>query len=290
MRDAATPAGRRVAATAIAIWLVVAGGRAYAAAPAGNPASNRAATAGAGAGRLEQARRTLALAIAQHAAAKTLDTERRLAEAYLAADVADQALDHFSAALRLDPHDVRSLEGTARIWRDWGYLESALPPAYRAVFWGPDSASARNTLGTVLLRAGALDAAAAQFTRARELEPASAVPINNLCYLELQRGRAEAAVPLCRAAVDLHPASQIMRNNLALALVRRGAFAEARDVSGDSLEPALAAYNEGVVWLAERDPRRAVEAFGRSRRADPSFRPAIRTLRQLSTPGKDAAR
>ena len=80
------------------------------------------------------------------------------------------------------------------------------------------------------------------------------------------------------------------RNNLALALVRRGAFAEARDVSGDSLEPALAAYNEGVVWLAERDPRRAVEAFGRSRRADPSFRPAIRTLRQLSTPGKDAAR
>lgn len=284
---AVTPAGRRVWSAAIAVWLAVAAVRVSAAGPADGPVSPLRPQASA---TLEQARRTLADATRRHAEVQTLETERALAEAYVAAGVSDQALDHFAAALRLAPRDVASLEGLARIWRDWGYLDAALPAAYRAAFWGADSASAHNTLGTVLLKAGHLDAAAAQFHRARELEPASAFPMNNLCYLELQRSRPDAAVPLCRAAVALDPSSQTMRNNLVMALARTGAFAEARSVSGESATPALAAYNEGIVWLAEREPERAMDAFGRARLADPSYRPAIRTLQQLTAPRKDAGR
>lgn len=286
MSVAGTPAGWRVGAAAIVCLLAAAVVDVSAAGPAaGTPPAGRPAVA-----TLEQARRSLADATRQHAEGATLEHERALALAYVAADVPDQALDHFSAALLLDPHDVVSLEGTARIWRDWGYLDVALPFAYRAAFWGADSASIQNTLGTVLLKAGQFEAAASRFVRARELEPDSAFPINNLCYLELQRSRPDAAAPLCRMAVARDPLSQILRNNLVMALAQGGAYAEARLVTGEGQQQAVAAYNEGIIWLAERQPKQALEAFGRAREADPSYRPALRTLRQLTAPGKDARR
>ena len=83
-----------------------------------------------------------------------LESERSLAQEYLAAGVLDAAFDHFTATLIFDPHDVPSLDGLARIWRDWGYLQNALPLAYQAVYWAPESAAAHNTLGSVLLRLG----------------------------------------------------------------------------------------------------------------------------------------
>jgi len=66
-------------------------------------------------------------------ASPTLENQRRLAEQYVKAGVLDAAMDHFDAALKLDPHDVPSLDGSARIWREWGYADLALPQAYKAV-------------------------------------------------------------------------------------------------------------------------------------------------------------
>ena len=53
-----------------------------------------------------------------------------------------------------------AFEGLARLWRDWGSPELALGDAHRAIHCRPDSASAYNTLGTVLR--GARAAAAGQ--------------------------------------------------------------------------------------------------------------------------------
>lgn len=284
MFAAVTPAGRRLGCLAAVALLILAGTRAAVAAPPDSSASRGPRPAK----RLEQARPELVEATRLRAEAPTVDHERRLASVYVAEGVMDQALDHYSAALRQQPDDVASLEGSARIWRDWGYLGLALPLAYRAAFWGPESAAAQNTLGTVLLEAGEVDAAAVRFARARELEPAAAFPINNLCYLELQRSRPAAAVPLCHLALERSPASQVVRNNLVMALARVGAFDEARAVSRGGSDPAMAAYNEGIVWLAARQPGHAMEAFGRARRANPSYSPAVQTLTRLAGAGRNA--
>lgn len=284
MLAAVTPAGRRVGYLAVLAGLILAGTRAVVAAPPDGPGPRQPAAAE----RLEQARPEMAEAMRLHADAPTLEHERRLASVYEAEGVLDQALDHYSAALRLQPDDVASLESSARIWRDWGYLGLALPLAYRAAFRGPDSAAAQNTLGTVLLQAGEVDAAAIRFTRARELEPDGAFPLNNLCYVELRRSRPDAALPLCRLALERDPASQVVRNNLVLALARVGAFDEARAVSLAGADRAVAAYNEGIVWLAARQPGRARDAFGRARRANPSYAPAVQTLTRLAGVGRDA--
>ena len=231
---------------------------------------------------LERGHKALALAKLHQQTMPSLETERALAEAYASAGVLDAAFDHFSAALVFDPHDVPSLDGLARIWRDWGYLQNALTRAYQAVYWAPDSATAHNTLGTVLLRLGEMDAAEQRFDAVRTLQPGAAYPVNNLCFLELLRGRPDAAAQLCREAAALDTSVPEVRNNLALALATSGDLDGAAAAFATGTSPAVAAYNEGIVLLAARDLGRAREAFARSRNADPAFEPALTRLKQLA--------
>ncbi len=232
---------------------------------------------------LERGSKALAVAKLRQQTAPSLDSERALAQTYLSAGVLDAAFDHFTAALVFDPHDVPSLDGLARIWREWGYLDNALPLAYQAVYWAPGSAAAHNTLGSVLLKLGATDAARARFTTAHQLAPSAAYPLNNLCYLELQQGHVEAAVPLCSeaSALDLDDLPEV-RNNLALSLAFSGDLAGSLAAFESGASPAVAAYNHGIVLLAARQLDRARDAFARARTADPAFAPALSRLRQLA--------
>lgn len=234
---------------------------------------------------LEGRNKVLSAARLRQQLASTLDNERALAEEYATAGVLDAAMDHFSAALRIDQHDVPSLDGVARIWRDWGYANLGLPHAYRAVYWAPDSAPAQNTLGTLLLKLGVVGAARVRFERARALAPDAAYPLNNLCYLERQRANVPDAVNLCRDAAAIDPASHTVRNNLALALAAAGDLDAAFSALETGASPAVAAYNQGIVLLAARHIDRAREAFARARIADPTFLPALSRLKQLAALG-----
>lgn len=232
---------------------------------------------------LERGNKALALAKLRQQTMPTLENERALAQAYAAAGVLDAAFDHYTAALLLDPYDVPSLDGLARIWRDWGFLQNALTLAYQAVYWSPSSAAAHNTLGTVLLRLGEMDAAQQRFDTVRTLDPGVAYPLNNLCFLELLRGRPADAASLCREAAALEPSTAPeVRNNLALALASSGDLDGAFAAFATGSSPAVAAYNQGIVLLAARHFGRAREAFARARIADPAFVPALTRLKQLA--------
>ncbi len=231
---------------------------------------------------LERGNQALALAKLRQQTTPSLESERALAQEYAAAGVLDAAFDHFTAALVFDPHDVPSLDGLARIWRNWGYLQNALPLAYQAVYWSPASAAAQNTLGTVLLRLGEMDAAQQRFDTVRALEPNAAYPLNNLCFLELQRGNPVDAVLLCREAATLDPSAPEVRNNLALALATSGDLDGAFGALATGASSAVAAYNQGIVLLAARHVGRARDAFARARIADPAFAPALTRLKQLA--------
>ena len=213
------------------------------------------------------------------------ENERALGFAYVEYGVLDQAFDHFQAALQFDPHDFEAFDAVARIWRDWGFSALALPNAYRAVYWAPTSASAHNTLGTVLLKLGLRDAARERFQTARELDPSAAYPLNNLCYVSLHEAKPEEAAEWCRAAADADPESVQVRNNLALALARGGNVDDAVAVLDAGNQTAVAAYNQAVLLLAAHQSDRAREALMRARRSDPTFAPALTLLKQLAFPG-----
>jgi len=231
---------------------------------------------------LEQYNKALAVAKLRAQATPTLENQRALAEEYVKAGVLDAALDHFDAALRLDPHDVPSLDGSARIWREWGYADLALPQAYKAVNQAPRSPVVHNTLGTLLLQLGEFDAARDQFELARSLAPDAAYPVNNLCYVELRRENSADAVRLCREAADMDPGSHTVRNNLAVALAVSGDVEGAVTAFESGTSPAIAAYNQGMVLAAAGQLDRARTAFSLARTADPAFLPALIRLKQLA--------
>jgi len=235
---------------------------------------------------LERGNKVLAAAKLRQQTTPSLESERGLAQEYVAARVLDAAFDHFTAALIFDPHDVPSLDGLARIWRQWGFLDRALPLGYQAVYWAPESASVQNTLGSVLLKLGRLDAARERFETARRLVPTASYPVNNLCYLELQRGNVAAAVPLCSeaTALDMDGVPEV-RNNLAMSLAFSGDLAGSLAAFETGASPAVAAYNHGIVLLAAGHFEGARDAFARARNADPAFAPALSRLMQLARRG-----
>ena len=126
-----------------------------------------------------------------------------LADAYRQAGVTDYAYKHWRLALRLDECDSRAWEGLARLWRDWGSPELALSDAHRAVYCKPDSASAHNTLGTILEALGQRQQARQSFEFALRLDAQAGFALNNLCYLALQDGDGPGAQAPCTRALAI---------------------------------------------------------------------------------------
>jgi tetratricopeptide (TPR) repeat protein len=164
----------------------------------------------------------LSKALAKLAAAETPETHRVVAGVYRELGILDMAHDHFLRASQLDRTDAAAYEGLARVWRDWGFPHLGLADASRATYYAPGSASAHNTLGTVLAALGHHREARQEYERAVQLDPRAAYPLNNLCYLSFLAGEVSRAVNECKAALVLDPALKAARETLA-SLERRAA-------------------------------------------------------------------
>lgn len=208
-------------------------------------------------------------------------THRAVAAYYVRLGVLDVAHEHFSAAVSLDPTDGASWDGLARIWRDWGFPHLALPDAYRAVYYVPESASAHNTLGTVLKALGRTVDARAQFEHALTLDVTASYALSNLCHAWMLEGNAVKAVEACRRALQMRPDLEPARNNLAVAYAASGDLPAALETLAASSDKARAAYNEGLLHLARGDFREALKALDTARALRPRFKAAEAMARRV---------
>ncbi len=206
-------------------------------------------------------------------------THRRVAEAYRQLGVLDLAHEHFSAAVTLDPLDAASHEALARIWRDWGTPHMGLGDAYRAVHHAPARASVANTLGTLLQALGQMPDAKRWYTTALALDPGAWYALNNLCYAGIMT-RQPDTVDVCQRAVAAAPESTVAKNNLALAYAAAGDLPQSQVWFRRAGDAAVAHYNYGIVLMATRDYREALQAFQAALEADPRFTLAARRARQ----------
>ncbi len=213
----------------------------------------------------------LAAALLQLMAAPTAERHRLIAERYLGLGVLDSAYRHFNDALALNPRDGAAYEGLARVWRDWGLPEVAVGDAHRATFYAPQSASARNTFGTIMQALGHYSDARSAYELASWLDPNAAYAVNNLCYLGFVSGRIDDAIEQCTAALRLDPSLTAARNNLALAFAASGRMDAARAQFLDGSDRASGLYNTGIVYLAAGDERSALASFDAASRARPTF-------------------
>jgi Tfp pilus assembly protein PilF len=228
---------------------------------------------------LESTDERLIAALAQLSRTPTPEAHRQVALEYRRLGVLDHAQEHFAAAVKLDPKDVMAREGMARIWRDWGFPNVALPEARRAVADAPRSAAAANTLGTVFQALGMFDDAKRWYWRAVALDAGAWYALNNLCYAEIMT-RQPYAIATCERAVAAAPGSAIANNNMALAHAASGDLDGARTWFRRATNTATADYNYGIVMMSERKYRDAQEAFRSALLAAPASTLAAVRARQ----------
>lgn len=213
----------------------------------------------------------LAAALLAEAMLPSAERHVQVAEEYRRLGILDAAHARLNRAIALEPRLARAHELQAQIWRDWRLPELGLGAAYRAVSYAPGSASAYNTLGTLLEKMGRPNDARWAYQRALVRDPQAAWVLNNLCHLDLQRGRLAQARAQCEQAVALSPDLVAAHNNLALVHAAAGDFARARDVLLAAHDAATAQYNLGIVHLAARDYAAAAAAFEEAIEARPDF-------------------
>jgi Flp pilus assembly protein TadD len=221
--------------------------------------------------RMENTDPGLAAALLLELTLPSAEHQLGVAREYRRLGILDAAYARVTEAIKIEPHLREAHEMLAQIWRDWQMPARALGPAYRATYFDPRSASARNTLGTILERLGRPDAAGRAYEAAAERAPAAAWPLNNLCHLELGRGRLDAARAYCTAALALQPDFAAAHNNLALAFAASGDLERAEEQFLAAGDPAAANYNLGIVYLAHRQYDCAADRFEAAIKARPTF-------------------
>ena len=218
---------------------------------------------------LESTNVTLAAAVANLKAHPTAENYVSVGMAYHRLGVLDAADKSFEQALKLNKNLSSANEGLARVWRDWGMPQNGLGYAHRAVSQAPKSASAHNTLGTLLFTLGDPEEARTQFDQALTLDPSATYALNNLCYVAFMLGDAGPALARCTQALALDPTSSITRNNLGLIYAAEGRNDDAaREFEKAGGEPT-ALYNMGIVHMSRREYKDAIAPFETACKAKP---------------------
>jgi tetratricopeptide (TPR) repeat protein len=220
---------------------------------------------------VEASDRRLAAALLVETLLPTAESNVRVAQEYERLGILDAAYARLNRALLAAPRMAEAHEGMARIWRKWGAPDLGLGSAYRAVAYDSTSASARNTLGTLLDGLGRFDEARVAYRMAVTLAPSAGWGLNNLCNLEYRLGRLEEARRYCEAAVQVAPALTEAHNNLGLTYAAAGDTVRARAEFLAAGDTAAAEFNMGIVSLAERDFVSAAQAFEEAIKARPGF-------------------
>jgi tetratricopeptide (TPR) repeat protein len=228
---------------------------------------------------LETTDAILAAALKEATSVPTVDNLLEVGSAYQRHGLHDQAYTYYVRALNLAPRRAETHEALARLWRDWGLPQLGLGDAHRAVFYAPASASARNTLGTLLQALGLRQAARAAYATAIRLDGEAGYAFNNLCYLSFVEGNSAQAIAECRTALQFDPALAAAHNNLALTYAALGHAELARREFGAAGGAANTAYNMGMVYLAQRDYVSAADEFDTARAARPALADADRRAR-----------
>jgi Flp pilus assembly protein TadD len=214
---------------------------------------------------LETTDPVLAAALKNLSTPPTADGLFAVGAAYHRRGLIDQAYSYYSQSLQVDPRHVETHEALARVWRDWGLPQLGLNNAHRAIYYAPTSASASNTIGTLLHALGLRDDARRAYRTATLLDPKAGYAFNNLCYLSFVEGKSDLAISECRTALTIDPRSAAAHNNLALiyAAIGRGDLARSEFAAVGSA--ASAAYNMGIVYLAQSRYADAADEFDQAR-------------------------
>jgi Flp pilus assembly protein TadD len=163
-------------------------------------------------------------ALWRHALNVTTDNDRAhfyLGSALLAQGKLDEAIQHYSEALRLKPQFVEAWNNLGLALMMQGKLDEAVPCFAEALRLKPDNATAHKNLGALRLRQGRLDEAARHLAEAVRLRPNDAEAHYDLGVALMSQEKFDEAVQQFTAALRIRPDLVEAANNLKLALAKQ---------------------------------------------------------------------
>lgn len=214
------------------------------------------------AGRLDQAKAMLAVAVG--AGAKGEPVDRLLADLAFARGENERALGLYAALLANHPNELLLLEragiAALRLWR----LADATALLDRATRQPDAGWRAWNARGVAADRQGRWEEADAAYVRAASLDPKRAEVPNNQGWSLMLRGRWADALSAFERAAALDPRLPRLANNIELARAAVDAELPSRR-AGESEEAYAARLNDaGVVAAAGGQTKRAEAAFAQA--------------------------
>ncbi len=169
-----------------------------------------------------------------------------------------QALEELQWLLPRSPEsfDVNELAGL--VYVGLGQDDRASPYLAEAVRLNPQSAPARTTLATNLMRLHRTNEAEVQFRKAVKLEPDSYDVNHNLGEYYLQTGKLAEGIPYLRRAQEIEPKSYNNGYDLAVALLRTDKIDEARRQIQDLLKLQNTAELHSLLGEVEEKAKNSV--------------------------------
>jgi Flp pilus assembly protein TadD len=235
-------------------------------APVATPAPSQISLAEAGraiaAGRLDQAKTILGVAIA--AGVKGEPVDRLLADLALARGENEQALSIYRSLIAAHPNEALLLERGGIASLRLGRLAEAttlLDRATRAPDAGWRSWNARGVLAD---RESRWDEADAAYANAAQLDPGRAEVANNQGWSMMLRGRWSEALAGFERAAALDPRLPRLANNLELARAALGTDLPSRRLDESDEDYAARLNDVGVVAATAGQAKRAEAAFSQA--------------------------
>jgi tetratricopeptide (TPR) repeat protein len=209
---------------------------------------------------------------------KDIESRKTLAAAYLRGGLPWSAYQLFNEIKAVAPGNFEADLGLGRIWDTWGDYIQARQYANAAIEINPQSADAYELMGKIQLHRNALNEAVTSFKQALQLAPDVPVVLANLGYAYMLTKNLTEAKAAFEKALSLDSGLVEARNNLGIVLGEMGdphaALAQMQQVGS----PEVALNNLGALYLFQKKPVEAMQAFQEALKYDPGYTKAQENL------------
>ncbi len=226
--------------------------------------------------------------LARHTVSVTKDNavmHNNLGMALMKEGRTDEALVHFSQALRISDYYARAHYNMAAALAQQGRIDEAIAQYNRAIEANPKDVPAFYNLGNVLERKGRIDEAVQAYRKAIAVDPDHIDARYNLANALSRMNKADEAIHEYREVIRIEPSHAQAHNNLGIALAQQGDYAAAAEQFLESvrLDPSNAeAYNNlGAIRLRQGDDEEAIKMYAKALEIDPNHPTARANIDRL---------
>jgi len=134
----------------------------------------------------------------------------------------DEAIEHYSEALRIKPDYEKAHNNLGVTLQDQGRIDEAIEHYLEALRIKPDFEEAHNNLGAALKNQGRIEEAIEHYLEALRIKPDSEKAHYNLGVALKDQGRIDEAIEHYSEALRIKPDFEEAHNNLGVTLFRKG--------------------------------------------------------------------